>query len=197
MKTQLIGTEILFENKWLMVKKALIGDDKGNKVGEYIYQHAPWSNGEGVAILLYQDVHFQGDAEKSTERQYFGRYEICPAHSDQPELCSITGGMDKKGESPIATAIRELEEEAGYTTTPGNLHILGTVNPSKAADTTMHLFAVKVGDCDKVEATGDGTVGEAGSYMKWVSEEQAVFCKDPLVATMIQRLKLTEADDSL
>ncbi len=56
----------------------------------------------------------------------------------------------------------------------------------------MHLFAVNVADCTPVEATGDGTVGEVDSYVKWVSEKEAIFSKDPLVGVMIQRLNYLE-----
>jgi 8-oxo-dGTP pyrophosphatase MutT (NUDIX family) len=196
-KLQVLDREVLFDTKWLQVKKAILGDEEGNKVGEYIYQHAPWTKGQGVAILAYRDVELQEEDFPPGDfpghgifvREFLGRYELCPAHSTEYELCSTTGGMDVEGESPITTAIRELEEEAGFTTLPEHVIELGTVRQSKSSDGTTHLFAVDIQHCREVEATGDGTVGETGSYMDWVSEEKATFCKDPLVSTMIQRLK--------
>lgn len=185
-------TETIFQNRWLEVKKAILKDPDS----EYIYSHAPWSGGLGIAILCYRDIVVGQDSMYSKDdprgriyaREYLGRYEICPAHSDDAELCSITGGYDKEGETFHECAIRELEEEGGFTTEPGKLKQLGTVRPSKSSDNLMHLYAVNVDDCEQVEAVGDGTAGEAGSYVEWVQEREAVFCKDPLVATMIQRL---------
>lgn len=172
----------LFKNKWVTVVEKTL--DNGSK---YVYSKADWCSSEGVAILPYRARAINEDWGYY-KPEFLGRFEICPAHSDDIELCSITGGMDKEGESPAFTAKRELIEEGGYDVPVENFVYLGTVRPSKASDTTTHLFAV---DLDKganeVEATGDGTLGEEGAYCDWVSLEEATDCKDPLVHTILMR----------
>jgi 8-oxo-dGTP pyrophosphatase MutT (NUDIX family) len=174
-------TEI-FNNKWLSVKKKTM--DNG---GEYVYAHAPWCGGEGVSILPFRNVETEGGF---FHPEFLGRFEICPAHSNDIELCSITGGMDKEGESPAFTARRELIEEAGYEAPVENFVYLGTVRPSKSSDNTTHLFGINLDKpaVKEVEATGDGTLGEEGAYCDWVSVERLADAKDPLLHTMFTRL---------
>lgn len=175
----------LFENHWLSLKEKTL--DNGST---YVYAHAPWSGGSGVAILPFRQK-LVNPAWNYYEAEFLGRYEICPAHSDDIELCSITGGMDKDGESPVFTAMRELIEEGGYEVPIENIVYLGEVKPSKASDTTNHLFAVDLDKgCKEVIATGDGTVGEEGAYCNWITTKELVFAKDPLLQAMYARGKM-------
>ena len=92
----------------------------------YIYAHESRSDGKLVAILVY---------DSSRPDVVLGRYKICPAHNDpQPQLCAITGGVEK-GKRPNESAIEELCEEAGYSAKAAELESLGEVRPSKSADT--------------------------------------------------------------
>ncbi|MDK2600464.1 NUDIX domain-containing protein [Bacillus stercoris] len=125
------------------------------------------------------------------KREYLGRYEYIPAQKEGLSLCSLTGGYDKSEESFKECAIRELEEEGGLSVIDSSKVIdLGIVRNSKSSDNVMHLFAVNHKYCKEVQATGDGTIAEQGSYVKWISEKEAVFCEDVLLPTMIQRLNL-------
>jgi hypothetical protein len=87
-------------------------------------------NGTGhlVAVLGYWGNHF------------LGRYEVCPPHNANYQMCALTGGVEQ-GEDPLAAAIREVKEEAGLDTEATQYRSLGTVRPSKASDTVAHLFA--------------------------------------------------------
>lgn len=175
----------LFGNEWLSLKKKTM--DNGS---EYVYSSAEWCGSQGVAVLPYRTSTIAEAGEFHWERtEYLGRIEICPAHSDDIELCSITGGMDKEGESPVFTAVRELIEEGGYEVPVENMIFLGTVRPSKASDNTMHLFAVDIDKSAKeVVATTDGTLGEEGMYCDWISLNTLMRAKDPLLHTMYLRL---------
>lgn len=169
----------LFENKWLNVQEKEL--DNGAK---YVYSSAPWCGSEGVAILPFRSITSDG----FSDIEFLGRYEINPAHSEQVELCAITGGMDKEGESPVFTAVRELIEEGGYEVPVENMIYLGTVRPSKSTDSTQHLFAVDIDKGAKeVKATGDGTLGEVGAYCAWINTDQLVAQKDPLLHTILIR----------
>ena len=160
--------QILYENHYLSLKKR----------GNYIYSHESRANGKLVAILVY---------DSSRPDAVLGRYEICPAHEDtSPQLCAITGGVEK-GRTPIESAITELREEAGYCADESNLEPLGEVRPSKSADTLTYLYAFDANGKVQHKVTGNGSEYERGAYCKWVSKEQAIWSKDPLMALMIAR----------
>jgi NUDIX domain len=167
----------LYSNKWQSIREKTL--DNGAK---YVYASADWCGSQGVAVLPYRKT-----GERNTDVQFLGRYEICPAHSDVVELCSITGGMDKENESPVFTAMRELIEEGGYEVNVEDMHYLGTVRPSKASDNTTHLFAVCLDNAKEVEAIGDGTLGEEGAFCGWIDPEQLAMAKDPLLHSMFTR----------
>ena len=159
--------KVLAKNEWLSLRET----------DGYVYAHEEKSDGMGVAVL----------ASRWPPLQIVGRIERCPCHFDDFALCSLTGQIDA-GESPLATAVRELFEEAGITAGPDEFEALGQVRPGKATDTTMHLFAVNIGpDRDIGRGPGDGTKGEEGAYCQWIDYAKAVMSKDPLLATMAAR----------
>ncbi|MFJ8247371.1 NUDIX hydrolase [Peribacillus asahii] len=175
----------LFQSKWVTVNEKTL--DNG---GKYLYMSSDWCKSKGVAILPYREVVVNAWGHK--ELQFLGRYELCPAHSDEIELGAIMGGMDKEGEEPVVTAWRELQEEAGYKVPIENIVYLGTARPSKASDNTIYLFGVNVDKgFELVDATGDGTLVEEGGYSKWVSKSEMVFAKEPLLSVMHMRLQQT------
>ncbi len=169
-----IDDNVLFTNKWIEVRE---------KNG-YVYSHAPWSKGIGVAILAYRENAFR-------IREYLGRYEVTPCHMKEAKLCSITGGYDNSDKFSIEECVlNELMEEGGFIAPKEALIHLGTVFPSKGSDTLQVLFAVNldspgVKSCDP---TGDGTTFERGAYCKWVTEDDLVDASDPLNHAMIMRL---------
>lgn len=125
------------------------------------------------------------------KRQYLARRETCPAHAlinQQPELCSITGGVDP-GRTPIETARSELLEEAGYKVDISELVSLGIVKPSKAMDTVAHLFAINITGMRPEVATGDGTKWEKGASVKWVNEADGLNIADPLFVAALARCR--------
>lgn len=164
---------VLFANQFL----AVIDRDG------YTFAREVRCDGHIVSLLPYR--------ETESGRQFLARREACPAHAaldQQPELCSITGGVDS-GDTPVDTARRELLEEAGYSLDASEFVALGTVKPSKAMDTVAHLFAVDVSGRLAAAAAGDGSKWEVGASVEWVSEEQGLEIGDPLFVTTLARLK--------
>jgi hypothetical protein len=169
--------KILFKNKWVSVIEKTT-----NNNGKYIYSTHPWCNKTGVAVLGYKYI--------DNYLYVLGRYEICPAHSDEIELCALTGGYDNSDKySLVQCALNELKEEAGYIGTEEKMIYLEEIKPSKASDTTIHLYAIDLNNAETCEATSDGTLGEVDSYCKLVTRAEAVYSKDPLLAVMIDRLE--------
>ncbi len=169
----------LFKNKWMALKEIHL--DNGTS---YTYASDIWCDSEGVAIMPFKLEHSYLDVKVP---KILGRYEICPSHSLEFELYSITGGMDKEGESPAFTAKRELLEETGYDVPVEKLVYLGEVKPSKSSDKTMHLFAVNVEGYQQGEILGDNTKGEEGAYVEFITTEQLSGAKDPLLHVMFIR----------
>ncbi len=174
-----VQDEVMCGDEWLQLRKSPDG---------YTYAHEIRCHGQIVSVLV-----FRTDTE---ETPILGRYERNPAHRDMShpmdyyaiplELSSITGGVEE-GQCPCETAIMETEEEAGYRITEDQLIELGTVRPSKGMDTTVHMFAVDVTGMEQGEAKGDGSQGEEEAHTNWISIDDAVACKDALMATMIAR----------
>ena len=172
--------KMLFHNDWLSLKE---------KDGKYVYSHEERCNGHMVAVL--------GWRSKEQSLEILGRYEVCPAHDDGLKLCSLTGGIDKNNgdweKLALEFAEKELKEESGITIPKKKFKSLGIVRPTKSTDTYVHLFSVELMNEEPLsEPEGDGSEGEKGSYCKWVSYDEAVNCKDPLLHSMMLRLKKEE-----
>lgn len=156
----------LFQNKWLSLRQ----------VENYIYSHESRSAGKLVAVLVI---------DSTLPGQVMGRFEDTPCHFDGLTLTSITGGVEN--DDPLTTAVHELKEEAGFDAHPIELVSLGTVMPSKSADTVVYLYLFDALGRQPGQAEGDGSEGEVGAYCKWVTEAEAIQCKCPLMVTMLAR----------
>jgi hypothetical protein len=160
----------IFKGDWLSIRRT---------ADNYEYVTQSRMGREAVAVLGY------------VSSWLLGRFEVCPAHGDfRPELCALTGGIDE-GESPEEAAIRELYEESGFRANIHALRRLGSpVRPSKASDTAIHLFAVPL-DVKTIDGDfhgpGDGTVGEQGAFCRFISQQQALTSKDPLLVALAAR----------
>jgi 8-oxo-dGTP pyrophosphatase MutT (NUDIX family) len=163
--------KILYDNEWL----SLIDSDG------YIYSHEVKGDGKKVAILV---------VDSQNPGKVLGRYENTPAHGDGIQLASITGTVED--DDPLSTAVMETDEEAGFFVDEDELIELGIVRPSKSADTTCYLYAVDVAGKTQHEPEGDGSSGEQGAYVKWISAQDAVECKDPLMSVMLMRYALMQ-----
>jgi len=169
-------SKVVFETDWISIKQ----------IDDYFFMHEKRCNGHIVAVLGWK-----GEKERP---DILGRFEICPAHQDGKQLCSLTGGIDEKENSwddaALNFAQEELEEESGISVKKDRFVDLGTVKPSKAADTIVHLFSIDLPDEEPIKnPKGDGSKGEKGAYCKWISFDEAIGCKDPLMHVMILRLK--------
>jgi 8-oxo-dGTP pyrophosphatase MutT (NUDIX family) len=144
------------------------------------YDFVREAHSEGITIAL---LPFRREQGKITA--FLAREEICPAHSDQPELCCLTGGFQGNIKE---TARVELWEEAGYTATVDEFIVLGTARPTKSSDTLVYLFAIDVSDKLHSPPPGDGTYWEERATIKWVTYAEGIYNKDPLFVTAITRL---------
>lgn len=159
----------LWENEWLAVKE---------HDGWYTYMHQKKCDGKAVAVLGYSESPLSP----------LGRFERVPCHNDGVSLCALTGMVDG-GEDFKTAAAREFEEESGVKVDEKELEDLGEIRPSKASDTVVHLYAVKIPKRDgKLTGKGDGTKGEQGAFCSFVSVNDSINSKDPLLATMVVRL---------
>jgi 8-oxo-dGTP pyrophosphatase MutT (NUDIX family) len=173
--------KIPFEDKTLWQGKYI-----STKLLDNWYEYVHDGTGKLVVVLCFRNPE-QGVWE------FLGRYEKCPPHKDGIALCALTGGIEEGEQYPLVAAMRELKEESGIIPFNSEVIVLGTLRPSKASDSTAYLFAVDLNDLEKKHkyvGKGDGTKGEEGSYCAWVSEQEAINSKDPLLISAIARLKL-------
>jgi hypothetical protein len=158
--------DVNYTGPWLEVRTT---------VGGYEYVHSLPNDGMAVAVLGYfKDGH---------SVSFLGRYEICPAHGTTPVLCSLTGMVDP-GESPLAAAVRELEEESGYSVGKGALVYMGHLRPSKASDTVIHAYACDLSGLDPSRPLGDGSELEKTAYCRHVSIKEVIAAKDPVLHSL-------------
>lgn len=164
---------ILWKNKWVEVHER---DD------HYTYIHNAAGTGSGVAVLGFRKL-------KNSEREILIRKERTVCHSPDFRRTSLTGTIEV-GCTPLETAVRELKEESGYEATPEQFMYLDWIFPSKFTDYQQHLFAVDLTDAVQGPILGDGTKGEEGASVEWVSAEEAVELQCPTIGlTLIRMVK--------
>ena len=95
------------------------------------------------------------------------RKEICPPYLIKDKgvgpyyYTTITGKMDKEGETPEQTMRREMIEEAGIELIDYTVMLYKKDMPvCKTTDMRANIFVILVDEFNTVEATGDGTVTE-------------------------------------
>lgn len=117
------------------------------------------------------------------------RYERIVCHNDEIKP-TVFSGMIEKGMTPKETAIKELEEESGYTKGQiSEIREYGIVRSSKSQDSTSHIFLIMVNNEEpNKQILGDGTQGEKDSYTKRMPLAQAIMeIDDPRFHTAILR----------
>ena len=173
-----MNRKTLFKTKWIELIEL---NDPDHGVDSYICTHSPWTNGQAVAVLPYR-------VTKEGEESLI-RHELVPCWTHKKlSPCSLTGGMDVEGESALDCAIRELEEESGYSCKDNEKwYPLGMSRLTKSSTSIVHLFAVNLTDVEAGDPAGDGTALEDIAYCEWVHDVDD-FSQDPLLETMIYRL---------
>jgi 8-oxo-dGTP pyrophosphatase MutT (NUDIX family) len=130
--------------------------------GGYVFAH---TQNSAVYLLPFR---------RPCEAAYLlARLEVCPAHGAESHLYAITGQCPP-GEAPLAIAIQELYEEAGFQAEATRFEALGSVYLSKQTDTVAHLFAVDITGLPPFAAPTDGSRFEEGSACAWVTREEAL-----------------------
>lgn len=171
---------ILYRTPFVSLRRIV---DPARGVDGYDYLHEDRCGGRVVAILPFR----RGDAGL----ELLLRREVTPCWGPEPAFSSITGGVDP-GESPVASAARELGEEAGFFVSAEGLLPLGTCRGTKSCDTVYHLFSVDLTGREAAPAEGDGSRLEAEASCVW-SQDVSV-AEDPLVGMLFLRLAARHRD---
>jgi len=168
----------LFKNKWIEVVE----------MDDWYTVHKPTYN--GVSVLVYDELR----------DLVLMRYEHTPPHGPGVRATSITGMIDGFPElldeqtRAFYTAQKELWEEAGLELASiGELQFLGTAFPGKGSPHLVYLFALRWDSARGLaEPTGDGTKGEVGAYVKWMTRKEAVQSDNLIVAASVAKLMYHE-----
>lgn len=164
----MLSYETLFSSKWVDVRQAPDG---------YTYSHSNHGKGQGVAVLVYHPH----------KNKFVGRFEITPSHSPDVKLASLTGGVENN--DPLKTAKNELWEEAGIEANILDIVSLGRVFYSKNSDTVVHLYALEYRGEIMTNPPGDGSDGEKTAHVEWITDTEIMNSSDPLLITMLARLR--------
>ena len=126
MKETCINKQVIYEGKIIRVERdEIVLEDGHHSVREVVF------NSGGVAVLA-----FTKEGQVILGKQF--RYP------SQQELIEIPGGKQMDDESFLASGLRELEEETGYTS--DDAFYFGSFYPTVAyASETIHLVVAK--DC--------------------------------------------------
>jgi len=170
----------LWGNKWINVMEA---------DGWFTYSNNAAGTGSGVSVLGYREFKDGKDTELLI------RSENNPAHGGFIN-CSLTGTIET-GDTPLYTAKKELLEESGYKADESEFTYLGWVYPSKFSDYKQHLYAVNLTDKVQGELEGDGTFGEKGASVFWLSIDEAAQLPYPSICTSLIRLSLHKEDQGV
>lgn len=170
-------TKTLLANQWLSLMQV---EDPDHGISGYVYAHETRCEGKVVLVLPFRankDNHFGGF-------EVLFRREVTPSWDMNAKLGGITGGVEES--DPALDALRELEEEAGYTVSKEDLIFLGTTYASKAMDTVYHLYAANVEGKAQQKASGDGSRLEDEGTVEW--HESAMDCEDAVASCAYFRL---------
>jgi 8-oxo-dGTP pyrophosphatase MutT (NUDIX family) len=166
----------LQSNPWLSLMQV---EDPDRGVSGYVYAHETRSDGKIVLILP-----FRAKTSNQFGVEVLFRREVTPCWDMNPRLSGITGGVEE--EDPAEDALRELEEEAGYTISREDLIFLGTTRASKAMDTVYHLYAANLEGKSQSDAIGDGSQLESEGSVEW--HDSAMDCEDAVASCAYFRL---------
>jgi nudix-type nucleoside diphosphatase (YffH/AdpP family) len=111
--------------------------------------------GDAVAVLMYDSQRKKIILVKQFR---FPMYLVTP---QQSWLLEVVAGMIEAGQTPAESAVREMEEEAGFVVPEDSLRFLTTCCPSPGGLTErIHLYCVDVGEGYRRHA-GGGLAEEA------------------------------------
>lgn len=173
--------ETLFENEWLSLKA--VREPEQNVHG-YIYSHEARCQGRIVVVLPYRYMN--------DRIQFLTRSEVTPCWAMTPEVSAVTGGYE--GGDIADDAVKELQEETGYTATVAELISLGTCYASKSSDTVYSIFAVDLTGREPGEPTGSISEGSTTDYQAdafWIELDEVPQVQDAQFSTAVVRLLLT------
>lgn len=145
--------QVIFETPWIKVKRTPKGFDYLERKGR-----------DSIAVALL--------------RRTMDGYEVlvrwqplCVHNADIDEEmklypCLITGGIEED-ETPQDSALREIEEEAGFKVLPIDLRQLATYIAGTQTNETVYVYVVDVTEYEQEEALQDGSYFESISRNQW------------------------------
>jgi hypothetical protein len=101
----------------------------------------------------------------------------------------ITGSADPDDKTLLETAIRELNEEGGFSVQDNDKWIfLGNFKTTKCSDEIISVFAVDITGQERGEVKGDGSEQEEKSDLNIVDVSDAILSNETLLLASFLRL---------
>src|SRR5574343_92685 len=116
--------------------------------------------------------------------------EYNPLREGNKSLTLITGSESKSDETPLETAIRELEEESGYKIkNPSKWTFLGDLTTSKIIDVAHSCFAVDITDIKAGKLDPKSEI-EKNSKAKLVKLEELKNSNDAFILSLMFKMMI-------
>lgn len=148
MRVNIIEKTILFDGFFKLEKAVLQFEQFDGTMSEKVSRLNVY-RGDAVAVLLYDSKR-----EKIILVRQF-RYPIYTVEPENAWLLEVVAGSIEHSNTPVETAVREVEEEAGYKLVPSQLVSLGKCYPSPGGTSErIYLFAADVAGIDQANDGG-------------------------------------------
>lgn len=154
MKVHVKSVNCVYKN-FFKIDKAIIQHEKFDGAMTEDLVRYNFVRGDAVAVLPFD---MNRKIIYLTEQFRYPAFTVSPAHGWMTELVA---GTIEGDDSPVDTAVRELEEEIGFQVRPEQLIAIGNFFPSPGGSSErLFLFAVPVTLADRAGA-GGGLLAEA------------------------------------
>jgi 8-oxo-dGTP pyrophosphatase MutT (NUDIX family) len=154
--------EIMYSNSWVKVKKSPTGFFYLERKGKDSIAILPYryeEDGTVSVLIRNQPLVALGSEQDKAE--------------DKLGACPITGTIEH-GDSPSKTAVRELQEEAGYIISVPDLMYTGCYVIGTQTNEVCYCYLVDITNADTVEVTGDGGYHESISTNTFITMQALV-----------------------
>lgn len=161
---KILGEQTVFSDRIQVRKADLRGLSGAGK--EVLFSRVKVQREDAAAVILF---------DEERDLFYFIRqYRYAVAETAGEYLLELVAGKIDEGEDALSTAVRETEEEAGFTIAPDQIRLLCTFYASPGYTSEIyHLFIANVSLRDR-KAKGGG-LEEENEFIELVEMDRTIF----------------------
>jgi len=147
MKVEIIKRETIFKGFFTLEKAALRFEKFDNTLSEQVFRLNVY-RGDAVSIVLYNS-----NKKTLTFVKQF-RYPIYTVEPENAWTLEVVAGSIENN-TPVETAIKEVEEEVGYRLEPQQLEYIGKCYPSPGGTSErIYMYIADIANCTRINSGG-------------------------------------------